>query len=123
MLPENSITELARRRPKSAMHPQIHALLFDLDGVLTDTAELHFQAWRQLADEEGIPFTRQDNEQLRGVSRRESLHLILKGREIDEQTAQRWMDRKNGYYRQRLEKLSRADLLPGALDLLNEVRS
>ena len=76
----------------------IRAFIFDLDGVITDTAEYHFRAWKRLADEEGIPFTRQDNEALRGVSRRESLNRMLKGRPIDEATAQDYMQRKNDYY-------------------------
>ena len=71
----------------------IRAFIFDLDGVITDTAEFHFLAWKQLADEEGIAFTREDNEQLRGVSRRESLNRMLKGKPIDENTAQAWMER------------------------------
>lgn len=102
---------------------QITAFLFDLDGVLTDTSEFHYQGWKRLADEEGLPFTRQDNEALRGVSRRESLNLLLKGRQIDEETAQAWMDRKNRYYLELVEKMTPADLLPGALDLLRELRS
>lgn len=102
---------------------QITAFLFDLDGVLTDTSEFHYQGWKRLADEEGLPFTRQDNEALRGVSRRESLNLLLKGRQIDEETAQAWMDRKNRYYLKLVEKMTPADLLPGALDLLRELRS
>ena len=112
MLLEQSMLELSRQRRKSTVLPQINALLFDLDGVITDTAEHHFHAWKQLADEEGLPFSRQDNEQLRGVSRRESLKRILKGREIDEETAQDWMERKNAYYRERIEKLSKKDILP-----------
>jgi kojibiose phosphorylase len=122
MLPTNTLLDVTRRKRKSAMHPQIHALLFDLDGVITDTAEFHYQAWKQLADEEGIPFNREDNEQLRGVSRRESLNRLLKGRQIDEETAQRWMDRKNSYYRERIKTISAGNLLPGAAELLNEAR-
>ena len=59
----------------------LKAFIFDLDGVITDTAEFHYQAWKRLADEEGIPFTRKDNEELRGVSRERSLELLLGGRE------------------------------------------
>ena len=50
----------------------VQAVIFDLDGVITDTAEYHFLSWKRLADEEGLPFSREDNEQLRGVSRRDS---------------------------------------------------
>ena len=101
----------------------IRALIFDLDGVITDTAELHYRAWKQLADEEGIPFTREDNEQLRGVSRRESLNRILRGRPIDEPTAQAWMARKNAYYLEFLKGITPADILPGVVDFLTSARS
>ncbi|HXF64992.1 MAG TPA: beta-phosphoglucomutase [Caldilineaceae bacterium] len=120
---KDSVLDVSRRGRKSAMHPPIHALLFDLDGVITDTAEYHYRAWKKLADEEGIPFSRQDNEQLRGVSRRESLNRLLKGREIDEETAQTWMARKNSYYREMIETISQKDLLPGAAELLAQARA
>ncbi|MBL8155612.1 MAG: beta-phosphoglucomutase [Anaerolineae bacterium] len=105
------------------MPPEIHGLIFDLDGVITDTAEYHFLAWKRVADEEGIPFTREDNEALRGLSRRESLNTILKGRPIDEATAQNWMDRKNTYYLEHLEELTPANLLPGVPQLLDDARA
>lgn len=100
----------------------IRAFIFDLDGVITDTAELHYRAWKRLADEEGLPFTRADNEHLRGVSRRESLNRILKGRPIDEPTAQAWMTRKNTYYQDYLTELTTADTLAGADEFLKTAR-
>jgi kojibiose phosphorylase len=99
------------------------AVIFDLDGVITDTAEYHFLAWKKLADEEGLPFTRADNEALRGVSRRDSLDLLLKGRPISEQMADDWMARKNGYYREMLTSISPQDLLPGVEALLDALRA
>lgn len=96
--------------------------IFDLDGVITDTAEFHFRAWKKLADEENIPFTREDNEALRGVSRRESLRRMLKGREIDEATAEEWMARKNSDYRVLLSEITPDDLLPGAREFLEAAR-
>jgi beta-phosphoglucomutase len=101
----------------------ILAFIFDLDGVITDTAELHYLAWKRLADEEGIPFTREDNDRLRGVSRRESLNRILKGRPVDEATAQLWMARKNDYYLQLLNNLAPQDCLPGVADFLKDAQS
>ncbi len=100
----------------------IRAFLFDLDGVLTDTSEFHYRAWQRLADEEGLPFNRKDNEALRGVGRRESLDILLKGRYIDEETAQAWMDRKNRYYVEQVENMTTDDLLPGAVELLKGLR-
>lgn len=90
---------------------------------MTDTAEYHFLAWKRLADEENLPFSRSDNELLRGVSRRASLELILKGRERSEAQMQMLMDRKNSYYRAYLEEISSANLLPGALKLLQRLQA
>ncbi len=104
------------------MSTSIKAFIFDLDGVITDTAEFHFLSWKQLAEEEGIVFTREDNEHLRGVSRRESLNRMLKGRPIDEATAQQWMERKNAYYKNYLSKMTPDDALPGVPQFLAEAR-
>lgn len=105
------------------MTPSIKAFIFDLDGVITDTAEFHYLAWKQLAEEEGIDFTREDNEQLRGVSRRESLKRMLKGRPIDEATAQDWMERKNVYYKNYLTTITPDHALPGVPQFLAEARA
>ena len=91
--------------------------------MITDTAEYHYRAWKRLAGEEGLPFSREDNEQLRGVSRRESLMLILKGRTYPEEKIQEMMARKNGYYLDYLKEISPRDLLPGARELLEEIRA
>ncbi len=104
------------------MTQSIQAILFDLDGVITDTAEFHYQAWQALADAEGLPFDRAANEKLRGVSRRESLELILGGRTVPEPQIQEWLDRKNRHYQELLQTLSPADLLPGVAALLQEIR-
>jgi len=101
----------------------MRAFIFDLDGVITDTSEFHFQGWLRLAQEESLPFSRQDNEALRGVGRRDSLNLILKGRQIPEATAEAWMERKNEYYLELVRRMTPADLLPGAEALLDELRA
>jgi beta-phosphoglucomutase len=99
------------------------AILFDLDGVLTDTSEYHYLAWKRLADEEGIPFTRQENdEHLRGVGRRDSLMYILRGRNVSEEQIQEMMDRKNRYYVQMIASMSPKDLVAGGRDLLQGIR-
>ncbi len=103
---------------------QLKAFILDLDGVITDTARYHFQGWKRLADEEGIPFTREDNEQLRGVSRRRSLELLL-GEHVSDYTEdqmQEMMARKNGYYQALLETITEDDFLPGARELIEELK-
>ncbi len=101
----------------------LKGFIFDLDGVITDTAEYHFQAWKRLADDEGIQFSREDNEALRGVSREESFRRFLRGqRQLDEATAKAWMDRKNNYYRQLITATTASDLLPGVREFLAAAR-
>ena len=100
------------------------AILFDLDGVLTDTSEYHYRSWKRLADEEGIPFTREENdEHLRGVSRRESLMYIIRGRNYSEDQIQEMMDRKNRYYNDMIKNMTPNDLVPGGRQLLQEIRN
>lgn len=92
--------------------------IFDLDGVLTDTAEYHYRSWKQLTDEEGIPFTRDDNDLLRGITRRHSLEVILKGKTLPEDQMQDWMRRKNEYFHVFLEEMTSDNLLAGVGDFL-----
>jgi beta-phosphoglucomutase len=101
----------------------IRAFIFDLDGVITDTAEYHYRGWKRLAEEEGISFTREDNEYLRGIPRRESLMLILKDRVYAEEKILEMMERKNSYYLEFIKEISPRDLLPGAKELLEEIRA
>ncbi|HLQ28814.1 MAG TPA: beta-phosphoglucomutase [Ktedonobacteraceae bacterium] len=99
------------------------AILFDLDGVLTDTSEYHYQSWKHLADDEGIPFTHQENdEHLRGVSRRESLMYIIRGRQYSEDQILEMMERKNNYYHDLIKNMSPKDLVEGGRVLLQEIR-
>jgi beta-phosphoglucomutase len=102
---------------------QIKGFIFDLDGVLTDTAEYHYRGWKRLADEEGISFTREDNEALRGIPRRASLLVLLKGRTYPEEKIQEMMERKNNYYQEFIREISPRDLLPGAREILEEIRT
>ncbi len=103
----------------------IQAVIFDLDGVIVSTDEFHFQAWQQLAQEEKIPFSREDNEQLKGVSRMESLEIILRQspKSFTPQAKEKMAERKNSYYRDLLKNLSPADVLPGVLRFLQDLRS
>ena len=74
--------------------------LFDMDGVIVDSAAHHFTAWKRLADELSIPFTEEDNHALKGLSRVDSLEHILRlgNLQVDERTKQRLMDQKNAWY-------------------------
>ena len=102
---------------------QPKAILFDLDGVLTDTSQYHYLAWKHLADDEGIPFTQQENdEHLRGVSRRESLMYIIRNKHYSEPQIQEMMDRKNNYYHELIKNMSPKDLVEGGRELLQEIR-
>ena len=109
-------------------HPQpdilwVKGAIFDLDGVLTDTSELHYLAWKKLAEEENISFTREDNEALRGIPRRESLLLIFKHRKLNELQIAEMMERKNRYYVESISCLTEQDLLPGARELLESLKA
>lgn len=103
----------------------IRGFIFDLDGVITDTAEYHYRGWKQLADIEGWQFDRAANEKLRGVSRRDSLLSMLGKRASDysEAQLQEFMTRKNKYYLKSIEEITPRDLLPGARELLHELRA
>ncbi len=104
---------------------KLKAVIFDLDGVLVTTDHYHYLGWKCLADELGMAFTEQDNHQLRGVSRAESLKLVyrINNRPLpsdDEFTEQ--MTRKNGYYVEYIKKMQPSDLLPGSVELLTALR-
>ncbi len=100
------------------MSEKIKAVIFDLDGVITDTSEYHYRAWKRLADEEGIPFTRDDNEKLRGVSRNECLKILLKGKQVSNEQFQEMLDRKNEYYVELLRQMTSENILSGAKELV-----
>lgn len=100
-------------------------VIFDLDGVLVSTDELHYQAWKRLADELGIVnFTKEDNVRQRGVSRMESLEVVLEKGEktYTEEEKIELADRKNNYYIELLQSLDESALLPGAKEVLCMLR-
>lgn len=101
------------------------AAIFDLDGVLVDSARLHFVAWKRIADELGIAFDEHDNEALKGVDRMGSLEhiLTLGGVSLDAPAKEALAARKNGYYLDALATMTDADILPGATVLLARARS
>jgi len=98
----------------------LEAAIFDLDGVLVDTARLHFEAWRRLASELGFAFSEEQNERLKGVSREESLAILLEadGIELAQDVRGPLLAKKNRWYVESLSRLSERDLLPRAMDCL-----
>lgn len=104
---------------------EIRACIFDLDGVIVDTASHHFVAWRRLADELGVPFSIDDNEALKGVSRLDSLEYILHkgGLVLDPSTKVRLMERKNTHYLKLAGKTTPSDALPGVVELLDTLKA
>lgn len=98
--------------------------LFDLDGVLVDTAKYHFLAWKFLAKELGINFTEQDNERLKGVSRMKSFEIILEIGNItmDEPTKEKLCNKKNQLYVSYIQKLRQDEILPGVRDFLTQAK-
>lgn len=102
----------------------VQAIIFDLDGVLTDTAEGHYQAWQRLADELGLAFDRERNEALKGIDRMGSLERILAGSAtvLTEAEKHEAAARKNGYYQDLIARFSPDDLFEGVRDLLLAAR-
>ena len=107
------------------MTKKFHAALFDLDGVLVDTAKYHYLAWKNLAHELGFDFSEKDNERLKGVSRMRSLDILLEigGLKFDEETRNRLAAQKNEEYVSYIRNLNETELLPGAKECLSELRA
>ncbi|MBW8201052.1 beta-phosphoglucomutase [Flagellimonas abyssi] len=103
----------------------IKGFIFDLDGVITDTAELHYDAWKKLADEMGWEFDRELNEKLRGISRMDSIKVIMdhNGVSLDENKIVELATKKNDIYVNSLDGMTQEDYLPGARELLTHLRS
>ncbi|WP_316765199.1 beta-phosphoglucomutase [Pedobacter frigiditerrae] len=104
---------------------KIKACIFDLDGVIVDTAVYHYKAWRRLANQLGFDFTEEQNEQLKGISRIESLKIILNWGTVSksEEEMQELATLKNTWYVEMITKMTPSDILPGAKEFLEEVRA
>ena len=103
----------------------IEACIFDLDGVIVDTAKYHFIAWKALAEELGFEFTLDDNERLKGVSRMQSLDILLEigGLQFSEQQKLAMAEKKNTLYVSYIEKMTPEETLPGVPEFLQELRN
>lgn len=107
------------------MEMKIKAVIFDLDGVIVSTDECHYQAWKKMSEEEGIPFDRTDNERLRGVSRMESLNIVLEkaAKPYQEDEKKELAERKNRYYKEKIQILTPRDILSGVMRNLEALRT
>lgn len=104
---------------------KIQACIFDLDGVIVDTAIYHYQAWKRLASQLGIDFTEADNEKLKGVSRTRSLELILElgGVQKTEAEKEELANQKNDWYVTMINKMEPNEILPGAKEFVQACRN
>ena len=102
----------------------IKGLLFDLDGVLVDTAKYHYIAWKDIAEELGIDFTEKDNERLKGVSRMDSFNIILEigDKEMNEEEKLHYTTKKNDVYLSYINKLEKEELFPEVEKFLIDAR-
>lgn len=104
---------------------EIKGLVFDLDGVITDTAERHYLAWKRIADRLGIAIDREWNERLKGISRIESLELILAEDPtllLDSEEKEQLLQEKNAHYLELIAEITAADILPGIPELLDDAK-
>jgi beta-phosphoglucomutase len=115
-IPAGATEQAFRRTP--------HAVIFDLDGVLLDSAQCHYRAWKQIADRLGVPFDEERNRGLLGLSRRDSFDAMLAGSgvHLSEPEIQRLLDEKNSLYREAVKAAGESLLLPGVKRVLTRLR-
>jgi len=103
---------------------EMRGAIFDLDGVIVDTAKYHYLAWRRLATQLGFDFTPADNERLKGVSRMRSLEILLEvgGRSFDPATCRTLAARKNSWYVEYIRAMDAREILPGASEYIGLLR-
>ena len=102
--------------------PEIAAVIFDLDGVITNTVYFHYLSWQRLADEEGIPFDKLTHDTgMLGLNREDALYYLLGDRQLDFDRQQAWLARKNHHYLELINELNDKHLLPGIGNLLAEL--
>ncbi len=102
------------------------AVIFDLDGVVVDTAKYHYLAWKKLAEELGFEFGTEHNEKLKGVSRMESLRIVLEVGGIEglsEEEKVAMATRKNGYYLDMISNIDESEILPGIPEFLEKLKN
>lgn len=103
----------------------IKGCIFDLDGVVVDTAKYHYQAWKRLANELGFEFDESHNERLKGVSRMRSLEILLEvgGLSFPQEKMEQLAARKNEWYVEYISRMTPNEIFPGSKELLEELRA
>jgi len=103
---------------------KIKACLFDLDGVIVDTAKYHYLAWKRLAEELGFEFTKEQNERLKGVSRMRSLDILCEigGVSLSEEEKKTLAEKKNNWYREYILRMDESEILPGSKEFLQSLK-
>jgi beta-phosphoglucomutase len=104
---------------------KMRAAIFDLDGVIVDTAKYHYLAWKRLANDLGFDFTKTDNERLKGVSRTRSLEILLEIGELtlDDEAKAQLAEKKNSWYVDDISRMSASEILAGAAEYLQYLRA
>jgi beta-phosphoglucomutase len=103
---------------------EMRAAIFDLDGVIVDTAKYHYLAWKRLANENGFDFSEANNERLKGVSRVRSLEILLEigNLTVDDEIKEKMATQKNGWYVDYIQNMDASEILPGATNYLESLR-
>lgn len=103
----------------------VKGCIFDLDGVIVDTAKYHYIAWKRLAEELGFEFTIEDNERLKGVSRMQSLDILLQigKKDFSDNVKKELAEKKNNWYVEYISKIDKSELLPGVEEFISKLKS
>lgn len=125
ILHKGALMQVSTAEPRCVSNErQLEAVIFELDGVITDSGEYHYQAWRDLADELAVSFDRGKHERLKGLTRMESLEIILEGTGLNLSQPVKGMlcNKKNEKYKQLIQQITPEQLFPGVHDLLSDLQ-
>lgn len=103
--------------------PDIRGLIFDMDGVIANTDELHYRTWQQLADEEGVAFSREKYIRMSGVGHQKNAKTFTEDVDVDDKTIANWMTRKQEYYVELRDTIQPDDVMPGIPQLIQQAKT
>ncbi|MNC15104.1 Beta-phosphoglucomutase [compost metagenome] len=122
---KGNLIQLSAQKPLRLSNvKQLEAVIFELDGIITDTGEYHYEAWKDLADELALSFDREKHKSLKGLSRMESLEVILEssGLNLPQPVKGMLCNKKNEKYRQLVQQMTPAELYPGIHSVLSDLQ-